>query len=190
MNLGQRLKTLIQGALGYVEETNTVFNLLQEVEDADLPTLSESVAELELEVVDLQASAGLSLDLTLTSAEFIDSYADAVELIPAPGAGYAILVKAVLFSMAYDSVPYNLPLGDGVLEVTYNSTSMAEFSNSALISASNQVWHSALPASQIDGTYQIFENEAVLVGAAGEEPADGDSPITIRVFYDIVSYPL
>lgn len=127
------------------------------------------------------ARAVLSAEVELTPAEVLDLNTTPIEIVPAPGAWKAIVVIQALASVDFDSAAYET---NTTLQLLTDNATNAQFVNTNLLAATDDsIW---LFESVTSNTLQVVEDEPLEVTVATGDPATGDSPIKVKVFYCIV----
>lgn len=122
------------------------------------------------------------LDITITAAQMLASFTTPIALLPAPGAGLAIIVDAVYSTMDYNTTTYAVGAGE-TLDIKYSGGAVrVSLTEAYLESAADarQYVKSAVAAS----TPAV--NTAVVAQMSATNPTTGNSAVKLRVYYRIV----
>ena len=122
-----------------------------------------------------------SRTIVVTSAQIKAIVATDVTLIPAPGAGKAIVPVAAVLTLDYASATYAWANSDHTLGFNIGGIAAANDAGAqALIEATSRksvLWNAATQAD-------LTENTALLLQGGGTgEPTTGDSNLLVEVFY-------
>ena len=122
--------------------------------------------------------------ITIPTAEVLTLNSIPVEIVPAPGAGYAIEVLSASVKMVYNSTAYatNVILQIENAGATYPTDKLQCLD--ATVSMFKQL--SSLSTSTVSNT-QMLENAALNVTVSGGEPTTGNSDIKVYVTYRIMT---
>lgn len=115
--------------------------------------------------------------VTLSSANILSLNSSPVTIIPAPGAGKAIVVQASMAEIDYGTTTY---IAAGVLGLY--QTSLLQYVYPAIVNSTATDMVQAIIA-----TPTIAENTAVRAQITVANPTLGDSTIDIHVWYYVVS---
>ena len=122
--------------------------------------------------------------LTIASADVLTLNTTPIEIVAAPGAGYAIEVISASMKMVYNSATYatNTSL-ELITAGATNSQASTVIKNSA---STIRRFADATTLASATAT-QLVENAALNVTVASGDPTAGDSDITIYVTYRIIT---
>lgn len=121
--------------------------------------------------------------VTLTSAQVLASFTTPITLVPAPGAGKAIHVESIVWSVDYNSAAYAT---NTTMEARYTDGSgtkvTADISSLLTVTAD-----AVISVGGIEAQLVLTQNAPVVIRTATGNPATGNSPVTFTVFYRVVS---
>jgi len=120
--------------------------------------------------------------LTIATADVLTLNSAPIEIVAAPGAGYAIEVLSAVFSMTYNSIPYAT---NTTLQVKTSgaSSSQIEFS-SLLLALGADVLNSN--QKQSTSSSNMGDNAALNLTVKTGNPTAGNSDIKVYVTYRII----
>ena len=122
--------------------------------------------------------------LTIASADVLTLNSTPIEIVAAPGAGYAIEVLNAVVSINFNTTPYATNIQ---LQLVNPSASNALFAQNTL-DASVATRRFLTQQSPIGATdTQILENASLQVSVRTGNPTAGDSDITVYVTYRIIT---
>ena len=122
--------------------------------------------------------------LTIASADVLHLNTTPIEIVDAPGAGYAIEVISASMKMVYNSATYATNTSLELLTAgATNSQASTVIKNSA---STIRRFADATTLASATAT-QLVENAALNVTVASGDPTAGDSDITIYVTYRIIT---
>ncbi len=128
------------------------------------------------------------IKVTLTSAQLLSINTSPVDIIPAPGAGKIILVNKLFYKFDYQTTPYNT---NAELRFRFG-TSGANYINTNIILTATD---SATKFSQVSGYFTADpdlanqENKKLQAIVPSGDPLDGDSDLTIWIYYQKLEFP-
>jgi hypothetical protein len=122
--------------------------------------------------------------LTVLSADILQLYSTPLTIVEAPGAGYAIEVLSASMTMAFNSIAY---AGGYDLEIKTTGATNAQFSGEVLWMSLNGTKFLSLEEAFGPSQTQVIENAALTVTTNGSNPTTGNSNITVRVLYRIIT---
>ena len=120
--------------------------------------------------------------LTIATADVLTLNTTPIEIVAAPGAGYAIEVLSASIKMVYVSATYTT--NTNLILIT--STGSDKQASTDIGQISTTFSRFELEMSSPDAT-QYVENQAVVVSVDGGDPTAGDSDITVYVTYRIIT---
>jgi len=156
---------------------------------ADATTLLIQNADGETKLADLATFKSAYLcniqcaSLSIATADVLTLNSIPVELVAAPGAGYAIEVINASLKMVYNSVAYATNTSVQLL-VSGAAQYQSAFNGSVLSSASSTF--NSIGKSALAGT-NVIENAALNVTVGTGDPTAGDSDIEIFVLYRLIA---
>lgn len=119
--------------------------------------------------------------LTIASADVLTLNSTPIEIVSAPGAGYAIEVISASIKMVYVSATYTT--NTNLILIT--STGSDKQASTDIGQASTTFSRFELEMGSADAT-QYVDNQAVVVSVDGGDPTAGDSDIKIYVTYRLI----
>ena len=126
----------------------------------------------------------LEASVTIASADVLILNTTPIEIVAAPGAGFAIEVFNTVVSINFNTTPYATNIQ---LQLVNPSASNALFAQNAL-DASVATRRFLIQQSPIGATdTQILENASLQVSVKTGNPTAGDSDITVYVTYRIIT---
>lgn len=145
---------------------------------------------------DLSADRTLSIsdelegrvDMTITAAQVRALNATPRTLVPAPGAGWALVFLGALFFLDFGSVAYDgIAVGED-LAVRYTGASGLQLAQvectGFLDQTSDQTrWVRPFAPASGDSSLTPVENAPLAIHMLSSEVASGDSPLKVRTFY-------
>ena len=127
---------------------------------------------------------------TITSAQLLALHGTPIEIIPAPGANKAILLKKAIAYMPFNSVAYDGVAGGEDLVLAYTNgsgTALAKFETTGFIDQGTSQVRVAAPEAPVAGTNLTPTVGAAVVAALlSGEIATGNSTLKIRAYYVII----
>ena len=122
--------------------------------------------------------------LTIATADVLHLNTTPIEIVAAPGAGYAIEVISASMKMVYNSATYATNTS---LELLTTGATNSQASTTIKNSASTiRRFADATTLASATAT-QLVENAALNVTVASGDPTAGDSDITVYVTYRIIT---
>lgn len=143
--------------------------------------------------LDSYGLSGIS-NVSITSAEMLALAASPKTLVAAPGSGkVARFVRIDLF-LDYNTTAYTITAGGDDLAVRYTDGSGAIVSQTLqsadFLDATADAYLQGEAVNEVGGDLADHANEALVLDNIGaNEFTNGDSPVTARVTYEIVSVP-
>jgi len=123
-----------------------------------------------------------SAKVVIPTAQVLTLNSAPVQLVAAPGAGYAIEVLSASLQITFNSVAYATNTN---LQLYANGSSEIQTSNS--INQVADAFSKFEPEIGATGSIQFVGNEPLMVDVSGGDPTAGDSDITIYVTYRIIT---
>lgn len=123
--------------------------------------------------------------LVIPTASVLTLFATPIEIVAAPGAGYAIEVISASMKLTYNSIAYATNTALAIYTDTGSLTSPQILFNSATLASSSDVFTSRGIAGSSATT--IIENKSIKVGVQTGNPTAGDSDIKVYVQYRIIT---
>lgn len=130
-------------------------------------------------------SAGHQIDVIISSAQILAMNVTPVTLIPAPGAGKAIVLNKMLSVLNYNTIAYASVGGGDDITIRYTDGAGAivgTIETTGFLDQAAVTYNVLQPA----GGSQILPANAPLVASLGGAVTTGNSPVVARLFYDIV----
>ena len=127
---------------------------------------------------------------TITSAEMLALNTTPKALVSAPGTGYAIEVTKVIAAVKYNSAAYATNLS---FDIKYDSSTAGDAAGVTTLVAPVTALLDATAdkVQKVNGTGAAVANVVINKGISAVvntgNPATGNSPVKVRVFYRIVS---
>lgn len=191
MAIGQRLKGLLLGALGYphvVQELVDMLNLIDPT-SAAVAVLESEVADLQEDVAELQPGGLLAVSGTLTSDQILDSFDNPIEVLPEVS-GYVYIIDSMYSTMEFNSeayVTYEDPLDPGtfdgiVLAYETGPTDLYQCMTADFVQAEENAFDYEVNTNDVPAV----GSSAVIIRSPTANPEDGDSEIKYRIYYRLV----
>lgn len=130
-------------------------------------------------------SADNQVDVTISSAQILAMNVTPVVIVPAPGAGKAIVLNHIMAALDYNSVPYASVGGGDDITIRYTDGAGAIAGTIETTGFLDQAADTYALLQPSAGSVVLPDN-APLVAFLGGAVTTGDSPVVIRTFYDIV----
>ena len=122
--------------------------------------------------------------LTIASADVLTLNSTPIEIVAAPGAGYAIEVLSASFKMVYVTTQYATNFNIQILTSGANTQQLEIDALNASVTTNRTFEKSFTNAPTAT---QLLENAAVNVTVETGDPTAGDSDITVYVTYRIIT---
>lgn len=137
------------------------------------------------------SNALLVANVTVTSAQIINSFTTPVPILPTPGVGKQIQLLSVQGYTTFNKTAYTFSSAFGLIQDTAVSTSSGFIDNSAIKAVLGGTISESIKAVlgvsanklQNDTLY----NKPVLLAASVGNPASGDSPLNLQIVYTITT---
>lgn len=140
-----------------------------------------------------QDTIGCYKTVTVTSAQVLALFATPVSIIAAPGAGFATVVHRVAIHKPAGTAYAGIAAGEDLV-LKYTNASGSQVSGviettGFLDSTSALTAVAGMPGStgSTAGSYLLTANAAVVLHLLVGEITTGDSPLYVRVWYDVLS---
>lgn len=148
--------------------------------DADAVTWVIGPDGTRTRVADGGSSSVLMHAVNITSAQIKNWASVPVELIPAPGAGLAVMVFHMYVALTGVGTPYTDPDGSGT-RYAGSATSAAAWQNVDITLGTDTVWW--ISGGVTDALPSVSTDAAVEVFGAGAEPSGGDGVLRVVSYY-------
>ena len=128
---------------------------------------------------------------TLTTAEILASNTTPIQLVAAPGAGYAIVVQEVISSLDYNSAAYATNTD---MEIRYDGSAVADGTgaealmdslDAILLLTADAVYRTPGLGAGLDTALTI--NKGITAITKTGDPATGNSPLALTVIYRVIA---
>lgn len=143
--------------------------------------------DYRLDLADLRNYCGgvRYASLTIPTASVLTLYATPLEIVAAPGAGYAIQVISASFKLTYNSVAYATNTG---LQLIADTATISQMKTNTCIdsTATQHIIFEGVPAATASDT-QVIENKSLKVQVPTGNPTAGNSDITVYVCYRLIT---
>jgi len=158
------------------------------IADSDVFYFGQNGTEYQLPFSSIKAMFGnvQAASLSIPTASVLTLNATPLEIVAAPGAGYAIeCINASLF-MTYNSAAYAT---NTTLQLITDTATVAQMQLSGAISNTVTRGYKIPELSSAAGTTstQVIENKSLKVSVATGNPTAGDSDIVVYVLYRLIS---
>ena len=159
-------------------------DLITYFETGKAPTQAHFTALIDsMQILDESATIK-EASLTIATADVLTLNATPIEIVAAPGAGFAIEVLSASMKMTYNSVAYATNTRLELIVSGVAVVSQILFSSAVLSSAANVF--SGLGSVQ-QASSNMLDNAALNVQVQSGNPTAGDSDIKIYVTYRIIT---
>ena len=156
-------------------------------ETGDFPTEPQFAALID-GTLNLAEDFFLQINTTTISvAQISDLNSTPIQLVAAPGAGFANISLAVLFRMTFNTTPWdtNTILSIGHTIAAPISDAQIEFDTFLDKGEDTFAW-AGLPFLGSDPS-NVGENKSLILRAPTGNPLNGDSPITIILIHSVIT---
>ena len=120
--------------------------------------------------------------LTIATADVLTLNTTPIEIVAAPGAGYAIEVISASLKMVYNSVAYAT---NTALSLVTNTANLFQFQTE--IAQTADCFSKFESEDAAPDNIQFVENEALMLKVETGDPDSGDSDMTVYVTYRIIN---
>ncbi len=125
-------------------------------------------------------------EITLTTAEILALFTTPKELVEAPGAGKILQFMGAVGFLDFNSVAYTTR---GILTVKHTDGSGAAVSDAvAAATLVQQADDAFVEFAKVSTEVEITVNTALVLACDTGNPAAGDSPIRMKIFYRILDF--
>jgi len=152
-------------------------------ETGKAPTQAHFTALIDSTNINSECVCVKSTSLTIATADVLTLNSAPIEIVAAPGAGYAIEVLSAVFSMTYNSIPYAT---NTVIQLKTTGSTKAQFQDNILKGDTTQYLNINLSSVGLISDTKILDNAGVDVTVNTGNPTAGDSDIKIYVTYRII----
>lgn len=129
------------------------------------------------------------IDINIPTASVLTLNTVPYAIIPAPGAGFAVIMKEVFATVTYNSIAYTCNSAGA----SFLGKSDGSGANHGIVLTQTFIQASASTAIHARGTSTAVvpvANEGVWLKATSTDPASGNSAIKLRAWYKIVALPI
>lgn len=127
----------------------------------------------------------LEASVTIASADVLTLNSVPIDLIPAPGVGYAIEVLSASMKMKYSTTQYAT---NTQLELFTTGATIAQHGQSGILALTNSSIRTIpITTTSVVTDVQLVENAALTVTVNTGNPTAGDSDITVYATYRIIT---
>lgn len=158
------------------------------IADTDVFYFGQNGTEYQLPFSSIKAMFGnvQAASLSIPTASVLTLNATPLDIVAAPGAGYAIEVISATYGATYNSVAYAT---NTQLQLITSGATIAQFLlGSALTFTASGKWKLYQYSSAFGPTStQVIENAALQVKVATGNPTAGNSDIKVYVLYRIIT---
>lgn len=125
------------------------------------------------------------LKRTLTPAEILTSFSAPIDVIPAPGGGFAIsILGASAARLVFNSVAY-VVLGN--VQLIPSTGLNAFFIASGFISSPSSAFGNFSATAASSSAMRLVENDKIQFRSVTGDPTLGNSPIDLYLYYNIIA---
>ena len=158
--------------------------LLSYFQTGEAPTQGQFAALINSVTLEADACVCVKeVKVAIPTAQVLALNTTPVQLVAAPGAGYAIEVIGITMKMVYNSSAYS---SNYVLDIIYTGA-IKPIKSLSCLNATVDTIRDITPVGSTGATQtQILENVALMATSSGADPIGGDSDITIYVTYRVI----
>ena len=120
--------------------------------------------------------------ITIATADVLTLNTTPVEIVPAPGAGYAIQVVAASFGLTFNTTAYATNVTIGIGQASSEPQVELQCLDATVNTIRNINPHSATATTDT----QIKENHSLIVSTRTGDPTAGDSDLKVYLTYKII----
>lgn len=122
--------------------------------------------------------------LTLTTAQILTLSTIPIQIVPAPGVGFALQVIDAMIRLNYNSIAYTT---NPTIAISNSGSSLYQYSIPRVLG--DTITKIGVGANQFSaiGVSQVIENTALMVSVIGVDPLAGNSSINVYLTYGIVA---
>ena len=126
------------------------------------------------------------ISISLSSAEVLNLFTVPKELVPAPGAGKAIVIIEASMQSIFGTVPYATNLQFNIITDTADREQM--FDGDILISTVSRVIKSKVSGAPLTPSEtEVIEDKALVIEVDAGNPTAGDSSFVINITYRVIN---
>lgn len=158
------------------------------IADSDVFYFGQNGTEYQLPFSSIKAAFGnvQAAELSIPTASVLTLNGTPLEIVAAPGAGYAIQLVAASFKLTYNSIAYATNTD---LQLIADTATIAQVKTSSGAINGTVTQHIILGEVPSPGTTdtQIIENKSLKVQVPTGNPTAGNSDIKVYVLYRIIT---
>lgn len=158
------------------------------IADSDVFYFGQNGTEYQLPFSVIKEAFGnvQQASLSIPTASVLTLNATPLEIVAAPGAGYAIEVIAASGSMTYNSVAYATNGKVQLITDTATKPQTETAANGFLFGTATRIVKFPLSTPTAVGETQIIENKSLKVTVDSGNPTAGNSDIVVYVLYRLI----
>ena len=157
------------------------------IADSDVFYFGQNGTEYQLPFSSIKAMFGnvQAASLSIPTASVLTLFATPLEIVAAPGAGYAIQVVSASYKLTYNSIAYATNVQ---LQLITDTATIAQTNtgNTLDATATQHIQFTGQPAPNTTDT-QIIDNKSLKVQVSTGNPTAGNSDIKVYVLYRIIT---
>jgi hypothetical protein len=152
-------------------------------ETGKAPTQAHFTAVIDTMQINSECVCVKSTSLTIATADVLTLNSAPIEIVAAPGAGFAIEVLSATMKMVYNSATYAT---NTIIELSNTGADIKQFDGDLLGATVSKIGLINRDYRPTSGQTQIIENAALNVTVGTGNPTAGDSDIKVYVTYRII----